>query len=58
MHEFRGLQNPSSCHWSDEFQKITTFCRKTVVPGFLGLLAAIQALKLALYTLLWLVNVP
>ena len=21
MHEFRGLQNPSSCHWSDEFQK-------------------------------------
>ena len=34
MHEFRGLQNPSSCHWSDEFQKITTFCRKTMVPGF------------------------
>ena len=34
MHEFRGLQNPSSCHWSDEFQKITTFCRKTMLPGF------------------------
>ena len=34
MHEFSGLQNPSSCHWSDEFQKITTFCRKTVLPGF------------------------
>ena len=36
MHEFNGLQNPSSCHWSDEFQKITTFCRKTVLPGFWG----------------------
>ena len=36
MHEFSGLQNPSSCHWSDEFQKITTFCRKTVLPGFWG----------------------
>ena len=34
MHEFSGLQNPLSCHWSDEFQKITTFCRKTVLPGF------------------------
>ena len=34
MHEFSGLQNPSSCHWSDGFQKITTFCRKTVLPGF------------------------
>ena len=36
MHEFIGLQNPSSCHWSDEFQKITTFCRKIVLPGFWG----------------------
>ena len=36
MHEFSGLQNPSSCHWSDEFQKITTFCRKTVLQGFWG----------------------
>ena len=36
MHEFSGLQNPSSCHWSDEFQKITTFCRKTVLPGNFG----------------------
>ena len=34
MPEFSGLQNPSSCHWSDEFQKITTFCRKTVLSGF------------------------
>ena len=31
---FSGLQNPSSCHWFDQFQKITTFCRKTVLPGF------------------------
>ena len=36
MHEFSGLQNTSSCHWSDEFQKITKFCRKTVLPGFWG----------------------
>ena len=36
MHEFSGLQNPSSCHWSDEFQKITTFCRKILLPGFWG----------------------
>ena len=36
MHEFSGLQNPSSCHWSDEYQKITKFCRKTVPPGFWG----------------------
>ena len=34
IHEFSGLQNPSSCHWSDEFRKITTSCRKTVLPGF------------------------
>ena len=36
MHEFSGLEHPSSCHWSDGFQKITTFCRKTVLPGFFG----------------------
>ena len=36
MHEFSGLQNPSSCHWSDEFQKITTFCRKILFPGCWG----------------------
>ena len=36
MHEFSGLQNPSSCHWSDEFQKITTICRKIVLPSFWG----------------------
>ena len=36
MHEFSCLQNPSSCHWSDEFQKITTFCRKILLPGFWG----------------------
>ena len=36
MHEFIGLENPKSCDWSDEFQKITTFCRKIVLPGFWG----------------------
>ena len=36
MHEVSGLQNPKNCHWSDEFQNITTFCRKTVLPGFWG----------------------
>ena len=25
MHDLCGLQNPSRCHWSDEFQKIRTF---------------------------------
>ena len=34
MLDSSGLQNPSSCHWSDEFQKITTFCRKIVLPVF------------------------
>ena len=36
MHEFSELQNPQSCHWSDEFQKITTFRREIVLPGFWG----------------------
>ena len=36
MLDFRGLQNPESSHWSDEFQKITTFCGKIVLPGFWG----------------------
>ena len=36
MLDFRGLQNPQSCHWSDEFQKITTFFRKIVLSGFWG----------------------
>ena len=25
MHDFRGLQNPERCHWSEEFQKIRRF---------------------------------
>ena len=57
MHEFSWPQNPSSCHWSDEFQKITTFCLKTVLPGF-GAPGYIRALYLTLQTLFWLVNVP
>ena len=36
MHEFSELQNPESCHWSNEIQKITTFRRKNVLPGFWG----------------------
>ena len=36
MHEVSELQNPWSCHWSNEFQKITTFCRKNVLPSFWG----------------------
>ena len=36
MLDFRGLQNPWSSHWSDEFLKLTTFCRKIVLPGFWG----------------------
>ena len=29
MHDFGGLQNPQSCHWSDEFQKIRIFFGKS-----------------------------
>ena len=36
MHEFSELQNPESCHWSNEIQKIMTFRRKNVLPGFWG----------------------
>ena len=44
MHDLGRLQNPQSCHWSDEFQKkIRTFFRKNRAPGISGLLAAIQA---------------
>ena len=45
MHDLGGLQNPQSCHWSDEFQKIRIFFfPENDAPGFLGHLAAIQAL--------------
>ena len=43
MHDLGGLQNPQSCHWSDEFQK-SAFFSENRAPGILGLLAAIQAL--------------
>ena len=36
MLEFSGLQNPKSCHWSDEFQKITTFLSENRAPGIWG----------------------
>ena len=36
MHEFSGLQNQKSCHWSDEFQKITTFLSEKRAPGIWG----------------------
>ena len=36
-HDFRGIQNPWSCHWSDEFQKKDVFFfRKIMLPGFWG----------------------
>ena len=34
MHDFRGIQNPWRCHWSDEIQKKDVFFRKIVLPGF------------------------
>ena len=35
MQDFRGIQNPWRCHWSDEIQKKRTlFFRKIVLPGF------------------------
>ena len=43
MHDLGGLQNPESCHWSDEFQKISIFSESRA-PGNLGTLAVIQAL--------------
>ena len=36
MHDFSGLQNPKSCHWSHEFQKITTFLSENRAPGVCG----------------------
>ena len=29
MHDLVGLQNPQSCHWSDEFQKVRIFFGKS-----------------------------
>ena len=55
MHDLGRIQR-MSCHWSDEFQKIRTeptefffqknqdFFSENHAPGFLGNLAAIQAL--------------
>ena len=34
MHDFRGIQNPWRCHWSDDFQKKDVFFRKIVFPVF------------------------
>ena len=34
MHDFRGIQNPWRCHWSDEIQKKDVFFREIVLPGF------------------------
>ena len=39
MHEFSGLQNPLSCHWSDEFQKKHDVLWENRAPGILGHLA-------------------
>ena len=58
MHDFRGIQNPWRCHWSDEFHKKGRFFSESRAPGLLGPLAAMQALYLTLQTLLWPVKVP
>ena len=34
MHDLGGLQNPQSCHWSDEFQKISSFFGKSCSRNF------------------------
>ena len=34
MHGLGGLQNPQSCHWSDEFQKIRIFFGKSCSRNF------------------------
>ena len=53
MHDFRGVQKPWRCHWSDEIQKKDVFFSENRAPGILGPLAAMQALELTLQTLLW-----
>ena len=34
MHDLGGLQNPGSCHWSDDFQKISIFFGKSCSRNF------------------------
>ena len=37
MHDFRELQNPSRCHWFDEFQKNQDiFFSENRAPGIFG----------------------
>ena len=43
MHDFRGVQKPWMCHWSDEIQKKDVFFSEKRAPGILGPLAAIRA---------------
>ena len=33
MHDFRGIQNPWRCHWSDEIQKKDVFFSEKSAPG-------------------------
>ena len=44
MHDFEGLGNQQSCHWSDEVKKKQDFFLENRAPGILGLMAAIEAL--------------
>ena len=34
MHDFRGIQNPWRCHWSDEIQKKGRFFSENCAPDF------------------------
>ena len=34
MHDLGGLQNPQSCHWSDELKKIRVFFGKSCSRNF------------------------
>ena len=36
MHDFRGVQKPWRCHWSDEIQKKDVFFRKIVLWDFVA----------------------
>ena len=44
MHDLGGLENPQSCHWSDENKKKNRIFLENRAPGILGLMAAIEAL--------------
>ena len=48
MHDFRGIQNPGRCDWSDEIQKKDVFFFGKLCSRGFGTLAAMHAMQLTL----------